>query len=264
MLPRLRRSNLGPVMSLHAADAMSVSPGLSGRPLSQVPRRPSRRSAGLEAQDLQTLADAELLQVALGPRMRECPEALAELLRRDGFLALAAWDATALQQVLGLAAGSATVLAAVVEVGRRLARGRRGDRPPLQTAEQVARLVGGEMALFDHEEFWCLPLDARSRLIGPPRVVSRGDVDGTEADPRAFFRHAFLAGAVSAIAVHNHPSGDPQPSAADRAVTSVLFEAGRAVHLPLVDHIVIGDGGRFCSIRRESPQLFRGALTTAL
>jgi DNA repair protein RadC len=84
----------------------------------------------------------------------------------------------------------------------------------------------------------------------------KGDVDGFDAGPRAFFRMALGAGATSAIAVHNHPSGDVTPSVADHAVTRVLAAAGRLIDVPLVDHVVVGDGGRFTSLRRMSPELF--------
>ena len=106
------------------------------------------------------------------------------------------------------------------------------------------------------DRLWCLPLDRQSRLIGAPRVVSKGDVDGTDAGPRAFFRAALTAGAVSAIAVHNHPSGDPSPSAADREVTRRLVQAGRTVDVALVDHLVLGLGA-YVSLRRDAGELFR-------
>ncbi len=102
-----------------------------------------------------------------------------------------------------------------------------------------------------------MPLDPHSRLIGEPRMVSRGDVDGTDASPRALFRIALSVGATSCIAVHNHPTGDPTPSAADRAVTLRLVAAGRTVDLPLVDHVIVGDGGRCASLRTQEPSLFR-------
>jgi DNA repair protein RadC len=89
-------------------------------------------------------------------------------------------------------------------------------------------------------------------------VVSKGDVDGTDAGPRAFFRLALAAGATTCIAVHNHPGGDPTPSAADRAATSRLVAAGRTVDVALVDHLVLGAAGRWTSLRRKHPELFRG------
>ena len=224
-----------------------------------LPRLPRTRGSSQRlALDLSTIADADLLHLVMGGRGRLLPEAMADQLRRDGWLGLAAWDAVGLQTAFGVSSRSATMVAGVIEVSRRLARSRRGARPLLQTPEQVSALLGNDLALLPHEELWCLPLDPRSRLIGPPRVVSRGDVDGTEAGPRAFLRLALIAGASSAIAVHNHPTGDPAPSAADRAVTLRLVAAGRAIDLPVVDHVVIGDGGRFVSLRRETPELFRG------
>jgi len=114
-----------------------------------------------------------------------------------------------------------------------------------------------ELVLLDHERFWCLPLDPRSGLIGEPRQISQGDIDGTDAGPRAFFRAALTAGAASCIAVHNHPTGDPAASPADLAVTTRLVAAGRTLDVRLVDHLIIGDQGRFVSIRRNHPECFR-------
>jgi DNA repair protein RadC len=118
-------------------------------------------------------------------------------------------------------------------------------------------MFGVSMIGLPEERLLLLPLDPQSRLIEEPLMVSKGDVDGCDAGPRAFFRMALGAGATSAIAVHNHPSGDVTPSAADQAVTRSLVAAGRLVEVPLVDHVVIGDGGRFTSLRRMSPDLFR-------
>jgi DNA repair protein RadC len=93
------------------------------------------------------------------------------------------------------------------------------------------------------------------RLIGAPRQITRGDVDHTDAGPRAFFRCALSVGAAQAIAVHNHPSGDATPSPADAAVTRRLVAAGRTLDLPLIDHVIVAAGG-FTSLRRAQPVLF--------
>ncbi len=121
----------------------------------------------------------------------------------------------------------------------------------------MAGLLTPLLGCLGHEELWCLPLDPQSRLIGEPQVISRGDVDGTDAGPRCFFRAALSAGATSCVAAHNHPNGDPTPSLADRAVTRRLFAAGRLVDLPLVDHIVIAAGGAFVSLLTSCPECFR-------
>jgi DNA repair protein RadC len=150
----------------------------------------------------------------------------------------------------------AAEIAAAFEIGRRLAQSKRRTRPSLRTPEDVAELLSADLVGLRHEELWCLPLDVHSRLIGEPRVISKGDIDGTDAGPRAFFRQALAAGAASCIAVHNHPTGDATPSAADRAATSKLVAAGRAIGVALVDHFIIGDGGRVTSLRRVEPRLF--------
>lgn len=208
------------------------------------------------------LADAELMALLLrtgveGEGVLEFSQRLLD--EHEGLLGLAERDVAELGVAHGLGPAKAAELASAFELGRRLAQARRRDRPVLDRPELVAAMIAAEMASLDHEQLWCLPLDARSRLIGEPRVVSRGDVDGTDAGPRAFFRIALRAGAVSAIAAHNHPSGEVEASSADLAVTRSLVAAGRTVGLALVDHLVIGDGGRFTSIRRAQPRCFASA-----
>lgn len=205
------------------------------------------------------LADGELMALILrtgteGEGVLEFSQRLLD--EHDGLLGLAERDVAELAVARGLGPAKGAELAAAFELGRRLSQARRRERPRLVRPEDAAALIAAEMAHLAHEELWCLPLDARSRLIGEPRVVSRGDIDGTDAGPRAFFRLALRAGAATVIAVHNHPSGESDPSGADLAVTRALAAAGRTVGVELVDHLVIGDGGRFSSIRRLHPQCF--------
>ncbi len=209
---------------------------------------------------VRSLSDGELLALLL--RTGAGDEGVMEFADRlladhDGLLGLSRSDIDTLLESRGLGPAKATELAASFELANRVANAtRRRERPKLNSPEAtVAHLK--ELVLLDHERFWCLPLDPRSALIGEPRQISQGDVDGTDAGPRAFFRIALTAGATTCIAVHNHPSGDPSPSAADRAVTIRLVAAGRAVDVLLVDHMIIGDGGRFVSLRRDCPELFR-------
>lgn len=212
-------------------------------------------TAGIGAQ-----TDAEVLAlVAAGdePRVKEAMH-LEEVLRRmDGLLDLMTATPAELMARGQCTPAQAERIAAATDIVRRVSRAGRRERPSMRMPEEVHGLLGPIMAPMRHEEFWCLPLDPRSRLIGEPLVISRGDVDGTDAGPRAFFRAALSAGAATCIAVHNHPSGDASPSAADRAVTQRLVGAGRTVDVTLVDHVVIGDGGRFESLRRMDPGLFR-------
>lgn len=209
---------------------------------------------------IDSLDDAELIALLL--RTGSGDEGVLELAQRlldehGGIAGLARQRVEELAEAKGLGPAKAAELAAACEVGRRLATSVLRDRPVLKTPEAAAELLAALASGLPHEEFWCLPLDARSRLIGAPRQIARGDVDGTDAPPRAFCRAALVAGAVSAIAVHNHPTGDPTPSPADLQVTIRLVAACRAIDVPLQDHIVLGDAGRFTSIRRTHPHCWR-------
>jgi DNA repair protein RadC len=86
-----------------------------------------------------------------------------------------------------------------------------------------------------------VPLDTKNRVLGF-HVVSVGSLGASLVHPREVFKIAILANAASVILVHNHPSGDPEPSAEDRRVTERLKEAGELVGIPVLDHVVIGDG----------------------
>jgi len=211
------------------------------------------------AYGIDALADDELLALLL--RTGATGEDVRSLARRlltdhDGLVGLAGHQVGELVEGHGLGPAKACEIAAAFEIGRRLARAARRERPALRTPEDVFRHLAPAMTALPHEEFWCLPLDTRSRLIGEPKVVSRGDIDGTDAGPRAFFRAALHARAHAAIAIHNHPTGDASPSAADLAVTRRLVAAGRVVGLELIDHCIIGDGAAHVSIRRERPECF--------
>jgi DNA repair protein RadC len=208
---------------------------------------------------IQSLSDTELLALLLRTGGEEGVLEFADRLlqEHDGLLGLSRCEIERLLKSRGIGPAKATELAAAFELANRVATAtRRRERPKLTTPESAVEHLR-ELVLLDHERFWCLPLDPRSGLIGEPRQISQGDVDGTDAGPRAFFRAALSAGATSCIAVHNHPTGDPSASPADLAVTTRLVAAGRTLDVKLVDHLIIGDQGRFVSIRRTYPECFR-------
>lgn len=201
------------------------------------------------------LGNDELLALLIGGRRGKSLHLARQLLDRDGLLGLASIPPLQLR-CHGASTSAAANIGAAFELVRRLANANRLHRRQLKTPADVADAVGAEMASLPAEELWLLGLDSQSQMIGPPYVVSRGDVDSTDAGPRAVFRVALQAGAVSAIVVHNHPSGDPTPSAADREATRRLVAAGRVVDVPLSDHVVIGTAKNFVSLRRAAPELW--------
>lgn len=110
-------------------------------------------------------------------------------------------------------------------------------------SEKILREIVGEEL---QEVFVGLWLNNRSRVISHT-VITRGLVDSCLVHPREVFRHALAAGAVGIIVAHNHPSGDPTPSAEDRAITRMLVESGKILDIPVYDHIIIGETGRYTS-----------------
>lgn len=134
---------------------------------------------------------------------------------------------------------------------------RRFERRKLADPAVVAEYLVPILAPLHVEHFMVLPLDSQCRLIEAPHPVSRGDVDGTDAGPRSVLRAVLVAGAVQFIIAHNHPGGTSEFSAADRAVTRRLVEGGRAVDIPLRDHILIYPPNGWKTLARDDPSLFR-------
>src|SRR5690606_34740273 len=100
----------------------------------------------------------------------------------------------------------------------------------------------------DREHFVVLLLDTQNQIIGI-HTVTVGTLDASLIHPREVFKSAILANAASIILAHNHPSGDPAPSAEDRSVTRLLTEAGVTIGIEVLDHVIVGDGLRYHSFR---------------
>jgi DNA repair protein RadC len=198
----------------------------------------------LLARGAAVLSDAELLAIFLGSglRGRDAVATARELLGAHGPLrALLERPAPALAQLPGLGPARACALAAALELGQRhlaadLARGATLSDPQAAGRYFAQRLRGQP-----HEVFAALFLDTRHRAIAFEEMF-RGGLDGAEVHPREVVRRALALNAAAVIVGHNHPSGNPEPSAADRAVTARLKQALALVDLRLLDHFVIGDG----------------------
>ncbi|MGI9041998.1 MAG: RadC family protein [Gemmatimonadales bacterium] len=169
-----------------------------------------------------------LLEVSEGSLRRLAQRPRAELLRTDG-----------------VGPTKAARLLAAFELGARLAR---EERPPvhrIREPEDVVCLFQGRLRDLQVEEFHLLALDSQSQVLREV-LVTRGLLNSSLVHPREVFRAAIVEAAAGIIVVHNHPSGDPTPSAEDRAVTQQLAAAGQLLDLPLYDHVIIA-GDRFVS-----------------
>jgi DNA repair protein RadC len=162
-----------------------------------------------------------------------------------------------LGHLLNLPADAARRLAAALELHRRLVRAGVPLRPTIRTPEDALAVLA-PMCSQPVEGVWLLALDARRRLIGPPRmIVTDGEVDGVDAGPRAVFRAAVVMGAASAIVAINRPRGDLTVTAIDMGMVRRIAAAGRMLDVLLVDVLVVTpDRHRWCSLRRETPACF--------
>lgn len=120
-------------------------------------------------------------------------------------------------------------------------------RPPVKVRgpADVQRLLIERVRQLDQEAFFVVALDAQSQ-VRATHEASRGTLNSSLVHPREVFRAAILAGAAGIVLVHNHPSGDPTPSADDRAVTRQIVDAGRLLDVPCYDHVILA-GDRYLS-----------------
>jgi DNA repair protein RadC len=198
------------------------------------------------------LGDNELVAVVLGcgTRARSALDVAHDVLQwaggADGLLRVGTDELCA---IAGVGAARAARLVAAVELGRRALAREAGERPqfrsPAELVQYLMPLYGGHRV----ERFGAMLLDTRLRLIRTA-ILATGSADGVVVEPRDVYREALIASATGVVAFHNHPSGDPSPSSSDRVVTRRLVDAGRALGIPLVDHIILG-AGRFYSFKRE-------------
>lgn len=113
-------------------------------------------------------------------------------------------------------------------------------RHRIREPQDVVKLLGVQAAAEEQEVFWVLLLDSQSTVRGAVEVT-RGLINSCQVHPREVFRVAVAYGAAGIIVAHNHPSGDPTPSAEDRAVTRQLVTAGQLLDIPVYDHLILAD-----------------------
>jgi DNA repair protein RadC len=133
----------------------------------------------------------------------------------------------------------------VREPGLKLA-----EKPQMREPATAARLMHDYIGDVDRETFVVGLLTVRHRVIGL-HTVSIGCLTSSLVHPRETFKPAILASAAAIVLAHNHPSGDPEPSAEDVALTRRLAAAGTLLGIEVLDHVVIGEAGRFVSLKER-------------
>lgn len=204
--------------------------------------RERMRAVGTEG-----LSDAELLAILLGTGARREPVGvLASRVLHEvgGIAALSRVGAGALEQMSGLGPGKASRIMAAVELGRRvvtrpLPRGAR-----IGSSREVDAALRPRLAGADVEHFVAIALDAKNRPIGEVEIA-RGGLSACPVSPADVFRALLREAAAGVVFVHNHPSGEPSPSADDVALTERLRRAGELLGVRVLDHVIIGREGYF-------------------
>lgn len=184
---------------------------------------------------VELLSDEELLSLILGNQQ----SAQSLLTTYSDIHRLAIREEQEFYRVEGIGKQKAQALSAIFELSRRLA-----SRPPtpklkVTDPEVVFRYYEPLLAHLRKEIFLIMALNSANALIRHIKI-SEGILNSSLVHPREVFRSAILESAASIILIHNHPSGEAQPSSEDKQVTRRLIEVGRLMDIPVLDHIIIG------------------------
>lgn len=191
------------------------------------------------------LLDHEIVELLLTltlPRVDTKPLAKALLAEFGSVAGLFAADFASIGRVKGMGRRSAAAFKIVEAAALRLLRDRVMERPVLASWQALLDYLRADMAHRLNERVRVLHLDSRNRLVRD-ECMAEGSVDQASIHPREVIRRAIDLGSAAIILVHNHPSGDPQPSRADIELTRDIADAGRKLGLAVHDHIIIGASG---------------------
>ena len=197
-------------------------------------------SGGAEA-----LADYEVLEYLLfgaSARGDTKPQAKALLARFGTLAAVLNAEPAALKETKGVSDASVGALKIAALAARRMARSQVREKPVLGSWQALLDYLAIDMAHLTHERVRVLYLDTKNRLV-LDHNAGDGTVDEAAIHPREVIRKAFDVGATALILVHNHPSGNPEPSRADIQITQRIIEAGRHVGITVHDHVIVGSEG---------------------
>jgi DNA repair protein RadC len=208
--------------------------------LKQLPEseRPRER---LIQEGSENLTDAELLAIVLGSGTpSESALQLAQRIIKEcgGLDKLARMSVIELRSFHGIGPARATQLKASLELSRRYASNWQNSGELFSNSQAVYHCFRAELGSQSQEEFWSVSLNAKNKLLAR-HFITRGTLTSSLVHPREVFEKAIRDSAAAMIVVHNHPSGDPDPSPEDRKITSILAEGGRLLGIPLLDHVII-------------------------
>lgn len=196
----------------------------------------------------EALSDAELLAILIGSGNTE--ESAVTLMQRvltdagNDLNRLGKWEVRDFSRFKGLGPAKSITLMAALELGRRRNDYLPARRATIRCSTDIYQLFHPLLRDLPYEEFWVLLLNQAARVIDKVRI-SRGGIDQTTADVRSILREALLQRATQLALVHNHPSGNVQPSNDDRRLTASVQSAAKLMNIRLLDHLVVTDGSYY-------------------
>ena len=211
--------------------------------------RPRERLKKLGAEALST---SELIAILFrtGSRKSGAQDVAQRLMARFGDLErLARASIEELCCVEGVGTVKALEIKAALELGRRLAAFTGEQKPTIRSPEDAGALFMSDFKGLDKEHFRAVLLNTKNHVLKTVEI-SVGSLDASLVHPRECFRPAVAASAASIILLHNHPSGDPEPSADDIAITKRLKETGQVLGIEVLDHIIFG-AGKYVSLKKR-------------
>jgi DNA repair protein RadC len=178
--------------------------------------------------------------------------------QRDSLNVLQTITAQELMQIPGIGVAKASAILAAIELGKRVLSSRSIERLVVDDPAIAASILSCDLMWQSQERFAVLLLDIKHQLLSS-QVISIGTATESLAHPRDIFREAIRHGAVRLIVAHNHPSGNVEPSPNDIALTRQLLAAAQLLGIPLLDHLILGDGNHLSlrqttSLWQEYPQ----------
>ncbi len=208
----------------------------------------------LHAQGAGALSNAELVALILksGTKQENILDLCQKLLAKYSLEQLAQVSLQQLQQEHGIGVAKASQLIAVFELGKRLKPQRGGN--VVRNAREVAEMYLKRFSEEKQENFVAVYLDTKQKIIAD-QIITKGTLNMSLIHPREVFYGAIRHCAHSLLILHNHPSGDPTPSEEDLRVTHVLQETGEIMQIPVVDHIILGQG-RWWSWKEQTLSFF--------
>jgi DNA repair protein RadC len=190
------------------------------------------------------LSDAELIGILLGSGTVSMSAVdLAKLILNDvdnNLNSLAKLSVKDLQKFKGIGEAKAITIVSALELGRRRRESEAPKKQRITSSRDAYDIIKPHLMDLAHEEFWILLLN-RANIVMKKVQISAGGVAGTVADPKIIFKTALENLCSAIILVHNHPSGNLQPSQADRELTRKMKEAGHLLEIPVLDHLIVTD-----------------------